>query len=264
MGHKNDPEGAPMSTAPTARYHAAWHRRVRRFAQRVIARILIKSVVRVKVEGKSNVRGLTEPFIVVANHSSHLDAPVLITHLPYDLTRQLATAVAADYFYSQKWRSTLTSFFFNSYPVEREGKGKKGGRRSKYAGMSVSLLRQDIPLMIFPEGSRSRDGQMRDFKPGAAALARALRVPIIPVALVGCHEAMPVGTSWPKAGRKPVKVLIGKPVRVRPGEKLDEFNDRVRNRVAAMHRMQTPTVIVTADKPGDDLDAYSQSQEDVS
>src|SRR5699024_8094168 len=86
--------------------------------------------------------------------------------------------------------------------------------------------------------------------PGAAALARALRIPIVPVALVGAHEAMPVGTFWPKSGRMPVKVLIGKPLRVRAGERLPEFNARAQSRVRAMHTMQPSYVPVPGAPPG--------------
>lgn len=117
-----------MSGKPTDRYRWRWHRLLRRFAQRVILRGVIHSQVSVTVEGEENVEDLTGPFILISNHSSHLDAPVLISSLPYSLTKNLATAVAADYFYSQKWRSTLTSVFFNSYPVERDGRRTGGGR----------------------------------------------------------------------------------------------------------------------------------------
>src|SRR5699024_9131055 len=135
-----------MSGKPTDRYHWAWHRALRRFAQRVILRGFINSLVSNDVEGKENIEGVDGTFILIANHSSHLDAPVLFSSLPYSLTKNLATAVAADYFYSQKWRSTLTSVFFNSYPVERDGRrtGGRGGK-PKRAGLSISLLRQDVP-----------------------------------------------------------------------------------------------------------------------
>ncbi|SEE80834.1 lysophospholipid acyltransferase family protein [Ruania alba] len=225
----------------TSRYHSPLHRWARYFAQRLILRSVIFSNVRVTVEGERHVADLDGPFIVVANHSSHLDAPLCITALPYSVTKNVATAVAADYFYSSTWRSMLTSLFFNSYPVER------GKSRGKSAGLSVTLLRQGVPLLIFPEGTRSRTGEMADFTPGAAALGRALRVPIVPVALVGAHDAMPPGTFWPKSGRMPVKVLIGKPVRVRPREALADLNARLTARVRAMHTMQTSYVLVTED-----------------
>lgn len=245
-----------MSTKATDRYHWAWHRAVRYVCQRIILKGVVDFEVRVTVEGERNVDGLTGPFIIVANHSSHLDAPTIITQMPYRLTKNLAVAAAGDYFYNSFWRRTLTSFFFNSYPVDR------GGRKSKNAGLSVSLLRQGIPLLIFPEGTRSRDGVMKSFKPGAAALARALRVPVVPVALVGAFDAMPKGVNWPLPGRLPVKLLIGKPVRVRTGETLADLNTRMESRVRAMHSTQTATVLVR-DEPAD-RPRFDGAQEDAS
>ena len=227
----------------TDRYHWAWHRRARYIAQRLILRPIVQSTVRVSVEGESNLEGLQRPYVVVSNHSSHLDAPLLVTALPWRITKHMATAVAADYFYQQRWRRTLTSFFFNSYPVER-GRGKK-----REAGLSVTLLREDIPLAIFPEGTRSRTGQMSSFKPGVAALSRALRVPVLPLALVGAHDAMPPGANWPKKGRLPVKVLIGKPIHARRGETLPELNERVHAQVWHMLTNQTPYVLVPESPP---------------
>jgi len=247
-----------MSRKPTERYHWAWHRAVRYVCQRFILRAVIASAVRVTVEGERNVEGLQGPFIIVGNHSSHLDAATMLSSLPYSLTRDLATATAGDYFYNNPIRSNLVGLFFNSYPVDR------GVRKSKNSGLSVSLLRSGVPLCIFPEGTRSRDGVMRSFKPGAAALGRALRVPVVPVAIVGAHEAMPVGRNWPKPGRLPVKLLIGKPLRVRAGESLADFNARVEGRVRAMYTTQSTTVLIhDEDRPrsrGRHLDA----QEDAS
>lgn len=230
-----------MSRRSTDRYHWAWHRAVRRVCQRVLLKAVIGAEVRVTVEGERNVEGLEGPFIVVGNHSSHLDAATMLTYLPYSLTRNLATATAGDYFYNNPVRSNFVGLFFNSYPVDR------GVRNSKNAGLSVSLLRSGVPLLIYPEGTRSRDGVMKSFKPGAAALGRALRVPVVPVAIVGAHEAMPAGRNWPKPGRPPVKLLIGKPLRVRAGESLADFNERVENRVRAMYTTQSATVLIRED-----------------
>jgi len=246
------------STRRTNRYHWAWHRWARFIAQRLILRSVVFSTVRVTVEGEANLEELKRPYLVVANHSSHLDAPLLVTALPWRITRHMAVAVAADYFYEQRWRRTLTSFFFNSYPVER-GRGKK-----REAGLSVTLLRENVPLAIFPEGTRSRTGKMGTFKPGVAALARALRAPVLPVALVGAHEAMPPGSSWPKAGRLPVKVIIGKPIQARPGEKLPDLNDRVATQVRHMVTNQTPYVLVPESAPsGHEYDDGDQAREET-
>lgn len=227
-----------MSGKPTDRYHMAWHRAVRRVCQRVILKGVINAEVSVSVEGERNVEDLAGPFIVVGNHSSHLDAATMVTSLPAHLTRNLAVAAAGDYFYNSFWRRGLMGFFFNSYPVDR------GVKNSKNAGLSVSLLRSGVPLLIFPEGTRSKTGEMRSFKPGAAALGRALRVPVVPVAIVGAYDAMPKGRNWPKPGRPPVKLLIGKPLRVKAGESLADFNARVEGRVRAMHTTGSTTVLI--------------------
>ncbi len=231
-----------MSRRATDRYHATWHRAVRFVCQRVLLRAVIAAEVKVTVEGERNVEGLHGPYIIVANHSSHLDAATMLTHLPYALVRDLATATAGDYFYNNPVRSNFVGFFFNSYPVDR------GARKSKNAGLSVSLLRSGVPLLIYPEGTRARDGVMKSFKPGAAALGRALRVPVVPIAIIGAHEAMPVGRNWPRPGRPPVRLLIGKPLRVRAGESLNDFNARVEDRVRAMVTTQSATVLVHEDR----------------
>ena len=226
-----------MSTVHSMRrYHARWHRWARFGAQRLLLRPVVHSVARVRVEGARNVESLSGPFVLVANHSSHLDAAVIVTDLPRRLTRNLAVAAAADYFYKQWWIKAPTALFFNSYPVSRDG----GGRGK---GMSSALLEEGVPVLIFPEGTRSRDGELQHFKPGAAALCCQHDVPCIPVALLGANEAMPVGRRWPVPGRPPVTMLIGRPMRPRAGEKPREFSDRVAARITTMLTMQTPYVL---------------------
>jgi 1-acyl-sn-glycerol-3-phosphate acyltransferase len=246
-----------MSAAMSLRrYHARWHRWARFVAQRLVLRPVIRAITDVSIEGADNLDGLRGgPFVVVANHTSHLDATLLVTGLPRRLTTHLAVAAAADYFYKQWWIKAPTSLFFNSFPVHRTG----GGRGK---GMSSRLLADGVPVLIFPEGTRSRDGQMKHFKPGAAALCVAQNVPCVPVALIGTAEAMPVGRSWPVPGRPPVRMLIGRPMRPRPGEKVREFNTRVQARIATMLTMQTPYVL--ADGPQGGTDHPDKAQEEAS
>ena len=235
-----------MTGAPSLRrYHAGWHRAARFVAQRMVLRPVVRTVTRTVVEGLDNLEGLTRPFVVVANHSSHLDTGVLMSMLPRHVTEHLAVGAAADYFYSRWWTKAATSLFFNTYPIHRTSGGKRTGK-----GLSQRLVAEDVPVLIFPEGTRSRDGVMRAFKPGAAALCVAKNVPCVPVALLGTHEAMPVGRSWPVPGRPRVRMLVGRPMRPRPGEKPREFNDRVAARVRTMLDMQTPYVLADGAAPG--------------
>ncbi|MFC7404510.1 lysophospholipid acyltransferase family protein [Georgenia alba] len=235
-----------MNASGTGRYHAGWHRAVRYVAQRLLLRPVVNTVTRTTVEGLDNLEGLTRPFVVVANHSSHLDTAVMISSLPREITRNLAVGAAADYFYAKWWTKLATSVFFNTYPIHRTaGTSRRRGRK----GLTQRLVSEDVPVLIFPEGTRSRDGVMRAFKPGAAAICVSKNVPCVPIALLGAYEAMPPGRNWPVEGRPRVRMLVGRPMRPRPGEKSREFNDRVAARVRTMLDMQTPYVVADSAAP---------------
>lgn len=242
------------SLHPLDQYLSHGHEIARRAVRKFLIRPVIASVVSTSVEGEANVAGLDGAYIVVGNHTSHLDAPMMFCLLPDHITERLATGAAADYFYRRRFVSRVTALLFNTYPVERRGKGHaplKGvkGRgtdekgRGPAAGMTGRLLRAGIPILIFPEGTRSRDGHMGTFKTGAAALSKKLDVPMVPVALIGGHEAMPVGSFWPKPGRPRVKAVIGKPLSAREDETVEEFNERVRLTVATMRATGHPAVV---------------------
>src|SRR3954471_7788089 len=138
----------------------------------------------VTVLGEENLADVSGPYVVVSNHSSHLDAPLIISALPRKLSRYVAAGAAADYFFDVWWRKGLTALFFNAFPVDRSG---LRGRR----GLATCLLTEGVPRLLFPEVTRSRSGEMGNFKPGAAALCISRDVPCMPIALVGASEAMP-------------------------------------------------------------------------
>ncbi len=143
--------------------------------------------------------------------------------LPRRLSRYVAAGAAADYFFDVWWRKGLTSLFFNAFPVDRTGlRGRKG--------LATSLLDDGVPLLLFPEGTRSRTGEMGNFKPGAAALCISRDVPCLPVAIVGAAEAMPYGKNWPDRGRPPIWVTFGEPMRAEDGEKVAQFSGADRQR----------------------------------
>ncbi|HEY9291040.1 MAG TPA: lysophospholipid acyltransferase family protein [Microlunatus sp.] len=210
-----------------SRYTSRGHASLRFLAQRGLMRPFIWSLVSVKVYGEENLDGVEPPYIVVANHSSHLDAPLLMGGLPLKTTRYLATNAAADYFYQIRWRRTLTELFFNSFPVDRTGlRGRNG--------VAKQLLGSGIPLLLFPEGTRSMSGEMGQFKPGAAALSISQGVPCLPVAIAGAYDAMPKGTNWPKSGRPHVTLNIGRPMSAAPDEDAVDFSDRLAKEVRAL------------------------------
>jgi len=207
--------------------------RVRYVAQRGMLKPLVWRLVRVTTRGEDDIKHVDAPFIAVANHSSHLDAPLVIGALPYRLARYLAAGAAADYFFDVQWRKWLTTLFFNAFAIERNSEGKRGGS-------SKALLERDVPLLIFPEGGRSKTGVMGRFKSGAAALSMATKVPCVPIALVGASAAMPRGVNWPKRGRYPVTVVFGAPMLAETGETADSFSTRLAAEVRRLHETVSP------------------------
>ena len=160
-----------MSVPDRSRYTSPIHAGARFVAQRGLLKPLIWRLATVTVLGRENLADLHGPFVVVSNHTSHLDAPLIIGALPRRLARYVAAGAAADYFFDVWWRRGLTSLFFNAFPVDRTGlRGKRG--------MATSLLDDGVPLLLFPEGTRSRTGEMGSFKPGAAASASAGTCPV--------------------------------------------------------------------------------------
>jgi 1-acyl-sn-glycerol-3-phosphate acyltransferase len=197
-------------------------------AQRMLLGGVVRGILTVRILGRERISGLRGAFVVVANHSSHLDAPLIFTTLPRRLARYLAAGAAADYFFDVKWRKGLTALFFNAFPIHRSGMDRP-------ASEARSLLQRGVPLLVFPEGTRSRTGRIGTFKSGAAALANAANVPCVPVAIIGAGIAHPRGSKWPKAGRPPVGVVFGDPVFAEAGETPSDYMRRVRGEVQRLH-----------------------------
>ncbi|CAA9383247.1 MAG: Acyl-CoA:1-acyl-sn-glycerol-3-phosphate acyltransferase [uncultured Propionibacteriaceae bacterium] len=213
-----------MNVSNPSRYTSPVHASARFVAQRLLLKPFVWSITNTTVLGREKLKDLSGPFVVVSNHSSHLDAPLIIGSLPRRLSRYVAAGAAADYFFDVWWRRGLTALFFNAFPVDRTGlRGKRG--------MATGLLDAGVPLLLFPEGTRSRTGEMGQFKPGAAALCISRDVPCLPVAIVGAAEAMPLGRALPQRGRPPIFVTFGAPMTAEDGETALQFSDRIAKEV---------------------------------
>ena len=222
----------PVGSEPPAvrfdRYTSKPMAMARYVAQRVLLGGLIRSILTVRILGREKLGELRGAFVVVANHSSHLDAPLIFTTLPRRLARYLTAGAAADYFFDVRWRKGLTALFFNAFPIHRSGMERKTSE-------ARALLQRGVPLLVFPEGTRSRTGRIGTFKSGAAALANQSNVPCVPVAIIGAGIAHPRGSKWPKAGRPPVAVVFGEPVFANAGETPSQYMSRVRTEVQRLH-----------------------------
>lgn len=219
-----------------ALYRSRWRSRIRRLLQRGVFRSIVGSVVTQTISVHPSVHKVRGAFVLVANHSSHLDAPMLMQGLPIKQARYLSTGVAREYFFEVWYRRIFVRWMFNAFPIDRDGSKKN-------SGLSRRLLKAGVPILVFPEATRSTTGRMAEFKPGAAALATGVGVPVIPAALIGGHEAMPKGRNWPKPGKPPVGVVFGEPMRPFEGEVVTEFSARVQATVAELYESNYRTVM---------------------
>jgi 1-acyl-sn-glycerol-3-phosphate acyltransferase len=206
-----------------------------------------------RVSGAEALAGVDGPVIFVANHCSHMDTPEILRSLPRHLRRRTAVAAAADYFYRSRRRATAVSLAFNTVPMRRHGGGLEPG-----SAQHVNALIDDRwSLLIFAEGTRSRDGRVGPLRSGAAVLAAAHGLPIVPVYIAGTRAAMPVGQSWPKRRRgrwlrhrHDVEISFGAPIRLSPAEDRHAVMERVRGFFVRCGAATTPSMPAARDAVG--------------
>lgn len=157
----------------------------------------------VEVEGQGNIPANTN-FIVASNHTSHLDMG-LAKHALGGLGGDLVTLAAKDYFFDDPLRRTYFENFTNLLPMDRHGSLKKSLR------MASESLRGGSSLLIFPEGTRARDGELLSFKPAIGYLALNEKIDVVPMYLEGTYDALPVGAMLPR--QRKLTVRIGPPIR---------------------------------------------------
>ncbi len=167
-------------------------------------RPIIRHYVHPKIIGLENLEGQNPPLILAANHSSHMDTPLILNSLPKDLRRRTLVAAASDYFFASRLMGLFVSVAIGAVPMERRVASKQSMEQVD------QLLAEKWCLVMYPEGSRTLDGRLYKGKTGIARLALSANVPVVPVGIVGSYGAMPAGRSWPVAGQ--VEVHFGKPL----------------------------------------------------
>ena len=159
------------------------------------------SYIRVETSGLKNLpsRGA---FIIAANHSSHLDAPAIIAAVGN--RRRVWVAGAQDYFFDTAVKRFIFGRLMDTIAFDRHADGVAGLRRC------AGPLTSGDALLMFPEGTRSRTGEMQAFKPGVAVLAMEHGVPIVPARIESAGDLMPKGSHFARSGI--VRVSFGRPI----------------------------------------------------
>jgi 1-acyl-sn-glycerol-3-phosphate acyltransferase len=145
------------------------------------------------------------PFVLAANHCSHLDALALGAALSPRHRERAFPIAAGDVFFQTKVTSTFSAIMLNALPMWRKNCGPHA-----LAELRQKLQKEKAIFIIFPEGGRSRNGSMMPFKHGLGMLVAGTGVPVVPCGLVGTFEALPANRNFPRPVS--IKLIIGEPM----------------------------------------------------
>jgi long-chain acyl-CoA synthetase len=196
-----------------------------------LLKLFFSVLFRLEARGIGNIPAF--PFIIAPNHCSNMDGFVVGVSLPLAVYKNLYFQGYQTYF--QGWLPSLFARLGHVIPIDPETFLSKALQLSSY------VLKKDRALCIFPEGGRSIDGDLLEFKKGIGILAMEHNIPVVPVLIEGTFEALPRGALRPKFSK--VRLTIGKPLYPKEidlsqkPEGMDEyqfFANQVRERVKGL------------------------------
>ena len=178
----------------------------------------------VKVTGLDKI-DTSKPHVYAVNHASALDIPVLYVYLPFQ--------------FRIVFKKELLSYPIVGWQLKRSGQvcidQQKPTNSIAAIRSAVKSLQSGMPLVIYPEGGRTPDGEIKPFLPGAFFLAIKAQVDIVPVALVGTFELLPMNTYHIKC--RPLEMRVGQPISTSGYtlRNMDVLSDRVHKAVVDLH-----------------------------
>ncbi|HEX7832320.1 MAG TPA: lysophospholipid acyltransferase family protein [Thermoanaerobaculia bacterium] len=167
-------------------------------------RVFLRIYHRYQIIGRENLP-LDRPFVMVANHASHLDALSLLSALPLRRIQKSYPAAAKDYFFTSMPKIAFSAVVVNAMPFDR-----KENPRDSLAICRQLLETPQHVLILFPEGTRTTDGQLASFKPGIGFLTAGTNIAVVPCHLAGAYRAWPKGAFIPRPRK--LALRIGTPM----------------------------------------------------
>ncbi len=159
---------------------------------------------RLKVSGVERLPA-TLPFVMIANHTSHLDALILASCLPWRLRRGVFTIAAGDAFFVGPVWTILSAVLLNALPMWR-----RKVVRHDLETLRTRIVEDRCGYILFPEGTRPDDGRMVKFKSGLGMIVAGTDVPVVPCHIRGAFEALSRDQRFPRPRR--ITVVIGDPI----------------------------------------------------
>lgn len=171
-----------------------WISYVRSLFLKIIGNLVLAPIFRITIRSYNAPGNKYNPVIYVANHESHLDAPSVLLSLPFHVRSKVAVAAAEDHFFKSWIKFLLISLNVNIFPITRRGYCRKN------INHIISLLKGNYSILIFPEGTRTRNGKMNAFKKGIGYIIKELNVSVIPVKIENSYKILPYKCLFPKKG----------------------------------------------------------------
>lgn len=184
--------------------------------------LLVVSGVRVIVEGLEHI--VPEgSYVLISNHLSYMDTPVVLANIPVQF-RFLAK------------RGLFQIPFLGTHlgqaghvPVPRED--PRASVKTMQTAAEI-IQKRGTSMLVFPEGGRSRDGNLREFKDGAAYIAIRAGVPVVPIAIIGTEKVLPFGSGTPKPGTVKLQIMCPIATEGRSLKDRRQLTEQVRNLIA--------------------------------
>ena len=189
--------------------------------------------VRWTATGLCELSKMEPPVIFAANHQSHVDTHVILATLPKQFKQRTAVAAAFDHFADAEGTSRkkrlvqfLVAALWHAFGIERLKSPISSIRTMQ------NLLLLEWSIVIYPEGTRSRTGDIAPFKPGLAIIAKKSGRPVVPVCVQGGMNVLPEATYIPHSGV--IRVSYGEPLHFNQDESSADFMARVETAVREM------------------------------
>ncbi|MHB8190884.1 MAG: lysophospholipid acyltransferase family protein [Ferrimicrobium sp.] len=170
--------------------------------------------------------GLEGPLVIVANHQSHLDTPLLLSVLPAKIRHHTIVGAGADYFFDRRTKGALSATFLGAIPIERA----RASRRS--AELTYRLVEEGWTIILFPEGGRTPDGLPQELRAGAALVALKTQVPLVPVYIDGTYEIFGKNATRLRPGD--TTVIFGRPIHPDPSTRPSQLIAQVDEQFARL------------------------------
>lgn len=169
-----------------------------------LQQFVFKTYIQLKVTGNDyhEIYKKYPRLLIISNHASHLDATSIAASIPKRYWLDLYIAAAKDYFFSNPFFTFFSQHCLGAIPIDR--KDRKGEAINLILKMLTELPR--IWLIIFPEGTRSKDGKIQEFKRGVSIFSERTQTPILFLYIDGNARLMPKGRVWAKPGKLVIHV----------------------------------------------------------